>query len=180
MKLLHLPYPHSTHLINRHKRGRFIRPAAAVDVGDTGGGLLGRTVRMTAKNIVGALFLGEFDGTFRGCIRNANELFTRPLHPAAEALILGIEFLNKEIARISDMGNSHILGHKTVELVSVRGVVLLTLKFPQILLHYFHTKEMREYLGGAVVIANNPNHLAPALGMRKLADMREHLPVILA
>jgi len=99
---------------------------------------------------------------------------------AGERLFPGIQFLQKQIKRLSDAGDVKIVDAKAVKLVSVDGHMPLPGKLPLILLIHRYANQVGHDLSKSViVVAFNPDHFLFMLGIGELADIPQKLPMLL-
>ena len=89
-----------------------------------------------------------------------------------------IPLLNLQINEVKKITEREIIHDETVELMSVDCQVAPPAKFPRVFLEYFDSNQMRHDLRKTlIVVPFHPNHLDVALGIGKLADVTQKLPV---
>ena len=89
-----------------------------------------------------------------------------------------IELLQVEIDELTQPAQQQVVDHKPVKLMTMDGQVTHALIFPDILPIHRDTNQVRQQIREPmIVIALNPHHFNVALGIRKLADAGEKLPM---
>ena len=141
--------------------------------------LLDGRVRMSAEDAMGVPLACMAERATRHFCRHAQPARVQPIEHARKRVSLEIQLLQPEVGQRSEqVVEADVVDDEAIELMAMDGNVTQPVVFPRILLKYLDPDQVRHDVGEAViVVALDPYDFDVALGIRKLADGAEELPV---
>ena len=136
-------------------------------------------VSMATEDAMGFALARVLQGPCRDLGRHAEPARVQPVNQPHDGLALEIELLQLQIKRCAQCAQPDIAYLEAVELMAVDRDVAESVVLPGVVLVDADADQMRHDVGESVVmIAFHPHDLNVALGVRKLANVAEELPVV--
>jgi hypothetical protein len=136
-------------------------------------------VRVAAEDAVGAVLARVVERSRRNLGRHAQPARVQPVNEPRDGLVLEVQLLQLEIERSAQPAEAKIVDLKAVELMAVNREVAQSVVLPGVLLVDADADQVRHNVGeSVVVIAFHPHDFDVALGIGKLANVAEKLPVV--
>ncbi len=151
-------------------------PAAGVIVGDglIGGGLDGfSVVGVSADDGAAVETGGELAGAIADFVGATDEDFGFAFGEAGD-VVGAVDFLEEEIGEVGDPGEDGVVFDEVVEGVAVDDEDGFFAGGENVLFDHADAEEVRDDIGGAVVVAGDPDDVNL---VGKVADLRKHFPV---
>ena len=157
-----------------------VNPASAIEVVDSVLVLVHGGMSVAAENARRLAVPGMGQGAVGNLWRQAEPARVKPVEKTSQGFVFRIPLLQLQVEqRPNQIADADIAHHEAVELVTVHGGMAQTLIFPLIFLVHADAHQMGHDLGqSVVVIAFDPDHFNVALGIGKLANETEKLPVL--
>jgi len=138
-----------------------------------------RLVGMPAEDAVGTALPGKGQRSRSHFRRHAQPSRVQPVNQPRQRLAFQIHLLQPQIKRRAPAAEPHAIHLKSVELVAMNRDVPQAAVFPRVMLIHANPHQVRHDIRQPViVIAFHPDNFNVALGVRKLANVAEKLPVI--
>lgn len=136
-------------------------------------------MRVTAEDALAMSTAGILNRSAGDLVGKPQPASTHTIEKTREAFGLRVELLNLVKQLLAHAAYEQIFADEAIELVSMYRQVTLAGVLPHITLIDRHADHMRHQVRQSViVIPFHPDHFHAALGVGKLADMREKFPML--
>src|SRR5215469_15020682 len=165
---------------HRHVGAAQVHPGAGVPVLHSVLFHVHRDVGVPAENALSSALFCIAERALPDLRGQAQPSCVETVQVAGKPFVLRIKLLQPQINELSEVAQLDVLDDKSVELMPMDGQVALSQVFPLVLLVYANAYQVRHHFRQSqVVVAFHPNHFNVVLGVRKLADIAQELPVLL-
>jgi hypothetical protein len=136
-------------------------------------------VSVATKNALGLALFCVAERPLGNFLRQPQPARVQPVEISCEEFSVRPPLLYLQECQLAEATEEAVVDHEAIELMSMNGEMADALIVPNILLVDRDAHQVRKYGGDAVVVVSfHPHDFDLALRIRKLADIREKVPVL--